>query len=207
MGEPIWGKWANNYDVPQLQVLTSPWKWGKSIQRFQRYTIRKVWTQFVAKLTSFGPWASPYGANGQMTMTAHNYRPRQFHRTSNLTSVKRLQRYGFRKSGSRPPGPWRQYPSSPEGWGVKSQWSVLLAFSVGNPLVTGEFFSQWTINKDIRTKSWWLSSQCVIIHKSSKRCTNIYCVIEIAINEGIRKIHISVSWKTSTRIITLYLNL
>ena len=39
-------------------------------------------------------------------------------------SVKRLQRYGFRKSGSRPPdrppAPWRQYPSSPEGWGVKN---------------------------------------------------------------------------------------
>ena len=31
----------------------------------------------------FGPWASPYGANGQMTMTVHNYRPRQFHRTLN----------------------------------------------------------------------------------------------------------------------------
>ena len=31
----------------------------------------------------FGPWASPYGSNGQMTMTVHNYRPRQFHRTSN----------------------------------------------------------------------------------------------------------------------------
>ena len=31
----------------------------------------------------FGPWASPYGANGQMTMTVHNYRPRQFHKTSN----------------------------------------------------------------------------------------------------------------------------
>ena len=29
----------------------------------------------------FGPWASPYGANGQMTMTVHNYRFRQFHRT------------------------------------------------------------------------------------------------------------------------------
>ena len=27
----------------------------------------------------FGPWASPYGANGQITMTVHNYRPRQFH--------------------------------------------------------------------------------------------------------------------------------
>ena len=31
----------------------------------------------------FGPWASPHGANGQMTMTLHNYRPRKFHRTSN----------------------------------------------------------------------------------------------------------------------------
>ena len=31
----------------------------------------------------FGPWASTYGANGQMSMTVHNYRPRQFHRTSN----------------------------------------------------------------------------------------------------------------------------
>ena len=85
MGKPIWGKWANNYDIAQLQVYTSPlnFKWGKSIQQFQRYTFRKVWTQFVANLTSFGPWASPYGANGQMTMTVHNYRPRQFHRTSN----------------------------------------------------------------------------------------------------------------------------
>ena len=31
----------------------------------------------------FGPLASPYGANGHMTMTVHTYRPRQFHRTSN----------------------------------------------------------------------------------------------------------------------------
>ena len=31
----------------------------------------------------FGPWASPYGANGQMTITVQNYRPRQFHKTSN----------------------------------------------------------------------------------------------------------------------------
>ena len=31
----------------------------------------------------FGPWASPNVANGRMTMTVHNYRSRQFHRTSN----------------------------------------------------------------------------------------------------------------------------
>ena len=77
----------------------------------------------------FGPWASPYGANGHMTMTVHTYRPRQFHRTSNGENPSS----GYRDMGSaslaaarpaahppaRPPGPWRQYPSSPEGWGVK----------------------------------------------------------------------------------------
>ena len=77
----------------------------------------------------FGPWASPYGANGQMSMTVHNYRPRQFHRTSNRENPSS----GYRDMGSaslaaarptarppvRPPGAWRQYPSSPEGWGVK----------------------------------------------------------------------------------------
>ena len=35
----------------------------------------------MANLTSF--WARPYRANGQMIMTVHNYRPSQFHRTSN----------------------------------------------------------------------------------------------------------------------------
>ena len=44
----------------------------------------------------FGPWASPYGANGQMTMTVHNYRPRQFHRTSNGENPLR----GYRDMGS-----------------------------------------------------------------------------------------------------------
>ena len=77
----------------------------------------------------FGPWASPYGANGQMSMTVHNYRPRQFHRTS----IGENPLSGYRDMGSaslaaarptarppvRPLGPWRQYPSSPEGWGVK----------------------------------------------------------------------------------------
>ena len=71
----------------------------------------------------FGPWASPYGANGHMTMTVHTYRPRKFHRTSNGENPST----GYRDIGSaslaaaRPPGPWRQYPSSPEGWGVKTK--------------------------------------------------------------------------------------
>ena len=61
-----------------------------------------------------------------MTMTVHNYRPRQFHRTSNGENPSS----GYRYMGStslaadrltaRLPEPWRQYPSSPEGWGVKT---------------------------------------------------------------------------------------
>ena len=38
--------------------------------------LRQIWQVFV-------PWIGPYGSNEQMTMTVHNYRPRQFHRTSN----------------------------------------------------------------------------------------------------------------------------
>ena len=52
----------------------------------------------------FDPWASPYGANGQMTMTLHNYRPRQFHRTLNGENPIWDYRDGFHKFGSRPPG-------------------------------------------------------------------------------------------------------
>ena len=74
----------------------------------------------------FGPWASPYGANGQMTITVHNYRPRKFHRTSSRENLSS----SYRDMGStnlaaacppaHPPEPWWQYPSSLEGWGVKS---------------------------------------------------------------------------------------
>ena len=85
----------------------------------------------------FGPWASPYGANGQMSMTVHNYRPRQFHRTWNGENPSS----GYRDMGSaslaaaRPPGPWRQYPSSPEGWGVKMLFSILFYWLVSSDLL------------------------------------------------------------------------
>ena len=130
-GKPIWGKWSNNDDVAHLQVLTNPWnfKLGKSIQQFQRYAFRKVWTQFVANLTSFLAHGQAHMV--QMTMTVRNYRPRQFHRTSNEENPPS----GYRDMGSaslaaarptdRPPEPWRQYPSSPEGWGVKTDWHQL----------------------------------------------------------------------------------
>ena len=96
----------------------------------------------------FGPWAIPYGANGQMTMTVQSYRPRQFHRTfERRKSIQQLQRYGFHKSGRRPaahpPGSWLQYPSSPEGWGLKK--IVLFWNEVWNDMM---FFDLWTTDLD-----------------------------------------------------------
>ena len=43
MGKPIWRKWANNYDVSQLQVWTIPqnFEQRKSVKRLQRYGLRK----------------------------------------------------------------------------------------------------------------------------------------------------------------------
>ena len=68
----------------------------------------------------FGPWASPYGANEQITMTVHNYRPRQFHRTSNGENPSS----GYRDMGSaslaaaRPPARTvTTIPLQPEGPG------------------------------------------------------------------------------------------
>ena len=70
----------------------------------------KSWPNLCQIWQVFGPWASPYGANGQITMAVHNYRPRQFHRTSNGENPSS----GYRDMGSaslaaarpaaRPPG-------------------------------------------------------------------------------------------------------
>ena len=42
-----------------------------------------VWPKCCLIWQVFGPRASPYGANGQITMTVHNYRSRQVHETLN----------------------------------------------------------------------------------------------------------------------------
>ena len=48
-----------------------------------RYRFRKVWPKCCLIWQVFGPWTSPYGANGQITMIAHNYKTRQVHKTWN----------------------------------------------------------------------------------------------------------------------------
>ena len=85
MGKPIWGKWAitmtvHNYRSRQVHETlngvnpSSGFRYMRSAKSGPN--LWQIWQVF-------GPWASPYGANGRMSMTVHNYRPRQFHRTSN----------------------------------------------------------------------------------------------------------------------------
>ena len=87
-----------------------------------------------AKSGSSAAWFDKFLAHGQAQMGQMGKRPWQCTTTGldNSTEnfkwskyIKRLQRYGFCKSGSSPPdclhphlpGPWWQYPSSPEDWG------------------------------------------------------------------------------------------
>ena len=122
MGKSIWCKWANNYDSAQLQVQTSPWnfKWGKSIQRFQRYAFRKVWTQFVPNLTNFWPMGKPIWGKWPWRCTttgldnSTELRMEKIHQAVTEIWVPQVW-----QPPARPAGPWRQYPSSLEGWGVK----------------------------------------------------------------------------------------
>ena len=117
----------------------------------------------------FGPWASPYGANGQMSMTVHNYRPRQFHRTSNGENPSS----GYRDMGSarlaaarptaRPPGPWRQYPSSPEGWGVKKKGFIQKLW--------------FSINKQQRD-GWRSSWESGISSCGKKHCAESFSILQ-----------------------------
>ena len=88
-GTPIWGKWANNgqmtmtlhnYRSRQVHETLNGVNPSSSFRDVRSAksgpNLWQIWQVF-------GPWASPYGAIGHMTMTVHTYRPRQFHRTSN----------------------------------------------------------------------------------------------------------------------------
>ena len=100
MGRPIWGKWANNYAVVQLQVQTSPrnFKWAKSIQQFHRCACHNVWSQFVANLTSFWPMGKPIWGKWAYDHNSAQLQgktiPQNFERRK---SIKRFQRYGCHK--------------------------------------------------------------------------------------------------------------
>ena len=98
---------SNDHDVAQN------FKWYKSFQWFQRYGFRKVWPKCCLIWQVSGQWACPYGANGQITMTLHNYRSSQVHKTLNGVNPSSSFR-DMRSAKSRPNlwqiwqvfGPW-----------------------------------------------------------------------------------------------------
>ena len=98
--------------------LQQNFKWYKSIQWFQIYGFRKVWPMCCLIWQVFGPWANPYGANGQITMNLHYYRSRQVHETLNGVNPSS----GFRDMHSAKSGPnlWQIWPI---GKPIRGKWA------------------------------------------------------------------------------------
>ena len=117
---------SNDHDVAQLRVLTIPknFKLYKSIQRFQRYGFCKVCPKCCLIWQVFGPWASPYGANGQITMILHNYTcyiSRQVHETLNGVNPSNDFRYmRHPKSG---PNLWEIWQFLAHGPPIWDKWA------------------------------------------------------------------------------------
>ena len=129
---PVFSPWASPYGAN-----------GRINMMLHKY-ICKIWTLNGENLSSvfsdmnssksgskryqiwqfFSPWLSSYGANGQMTMILHNFRSRQFVKTSNGINPSS----GFRDMCSSKswtsrlpvhlPEAVHRYPSSLDSWGV-----------------------------------------------------------------------------------------
>ena len=116
----------------------------------------------------FGPWASPYGANGQITMTVHNYRPRQFHRTSNGENPSS----GYRDMGSaslaaarpaaRPPARTvTTIPLQPEGLRGKKlrSFNNHMGYKISRSHSPEEFFIALAIGLLLKSNTFALTSR------------------------------------------------
>ena len=87
-----------------------------------------VWPKCCLIWQVFGPWASPYGANGSITITVHNFRPRQFHRTSNGEN----HSTGYREMGSAnlaATRPVKTIPFQPGGLRGSKNTSISIFFT------------------------------------------------------------------------------
>ena len=109
MGKPIWVKWACDHNAAQLQVLPIPKKICVAVTDI--CILQSLGPRWYLIWKFFGPWASPYVSNGQMTMMLHNCRSKQFHRILNdinLSSSLRDMRSGLWASpyGSNGKWPW-----------------------------------------------------------------------------------------------------
>ena len=123
------GSSSKDHDVAQLQVQTIPWnfEWYKSIQWFQRYGFRKVWLKCCLIWLVFGPWASPYGQNGQITMTGHNYRSGQVHETLNgVNPSSRSRDLRSAKSGPNLCQIWQVFGPWASPYGTNGQMTMTM---------------------------------------------------------------------------------
>ena len=133
----------------------------------------QVWPKCCLIWQLFGPWASPYGENGQITMTLHNYRSRQFHRTSNRENP--WSGYRDMDSAHDDVIKWKHFPHYwPFAWGIhrspvnslhKGQWRRALMFSLICIWINGCKGSK-------QLWGWWfqmLSHYDVIVMKSASR--------------------------------------
>ena len=89
----VFGPWASPYGANGQITMTLHNYRSRQVHdtlngvnpssRFRDLRSAKSGPNLCQILQVFGPWASPYGANGQITMTLHNYRSRQVHDTLN----------------------------------------------------------------------------------------------------------------------------
>ena len=92
----------------------------KSIQRFQWYGFRKVWPKCCLIWQVFGPWA-----NGQITMTVHNYRSRQVHKTLNgVNPSSRFRDLRSAKSGPNLCQIWQVFGPWASPYGANGQMTT-----------------------------------------------------------------------------------
>ena len=118
MDKPAWGKWANNYNVAQLQVSTSPWNSNgvnpSSSFRDMRSAsldpfcgrLDKSLAQGRAHMGQMDKWSWQCTITGQDNSTA-------------------LRIEKIRQAVAEIWVPWRQYPSKLESWGVNCIFKCL----------------------------------------------------------------------------------
>ena len=111
-----WDTAFPKFDLENPRSRSNDLMLHKSIQWFQRYGFRKVWPKCCLIWHVLGQWASPYGANGQIIMTVHNYRSRQVHKT--LSGVNPSSSFRDMRSAKSRPNLWQI-------WQVFGPWASL----------------------------------------------------------------------------------
>ena len=73
MGKPIWGKFTMTVHKYKSRQVHTTLNWLYPPRSFRDLRSAKSGPNLCQIWQVCGPWASPYGANGQIIMTVHNY--------------------------------------------------------------------------------------------------------------------------------------